>query len=165
MQEWLTTTPPQEMCDEPMGVENKQLVDQQISVSSDKKHLPMHGLPLNSTKAWQPLANTPNEWVKFDFLEPRNLTGIESKGGPDGWVSAYKVLYSHDDHHWNPVTEDLGSEKIFLGNFDQDTPYKNMFNRPLKARYLKIVPKKWTSNIQMRIEPHGCFEIYRKLVL
>lgn len=151
------------MCDEPMGVDNEQLSYYQVKVSSEKTIGQLfYGLKINGSAAWQPLANSPNEWIKFNFLEPRNLTGVITKGGPVGWVSTYKILYSHDDYFWNPITDDFGTEKTFLGNFDQDTPYKNMFNKPIRAQYLKIVPKNWMNNIQMRVEPLGCFEVYRK---
>lgn len=154
------------MCTDAMGLEEGMLNDQQISVSSQASpDNSKKALRLDSPQAWQPLTNTPNEWIKFDFLEPRTLTGVETKGGPGGWVSAYNVRYSHDDHHWNPILDDYSNEKMFLGNFDQHTPHNNTFERPVQARYMQIVPKKWTNNIQMRVEPHGCYEPYRTYLL
>lgn len=87
-----------------------------------------------------------------------------TKGGPNGWVTRFKVKYSQDDKDWNPILEKT-NEKMFLGNFDSDTPRFHNFDIPISAQYLKIIPLKWHNNIQMRIEPHGCFKPYRKLTV
>lgn len=146
-----------------MGLGDGMMADQQVSVSSElgpkfsKKNLKIEG-----NSAWQPIANTPTEWIKFNFVGPRNITGVVTQGGPKGWVTAYKVKYSHDDKNWNPILQDAQNEKIFLGNFDRNTPQTNHFKMPIQATYIQIIPVKWNKNIQMRVEPHGCFEPYRK---
>lgn len=93
------------------------------------------------------------------------MTGIETKGGPEGWVKAFIVMYSDDDkiNTWNPVLEkNSKKDKIFSGNFDTDTPKVNYFDLPICAKYLKIIPTSWENNIQMRVEVYGCYEPYRK---
>lgn len=87
------------------------------------------------------------------------LTGVVTKGGPNGWVTRFTIQYSPNDKDWNPIMEE-GKEKVFLGNFDGDTARTNDFAMPISTRYLKIIPIKWHNNIQMRIEPHGCFKPY-----
>lgn len=101
-------------------------------------------------------------FFQFDFLELRNITGIVTRGGEDGWVTAYTIQYAHDKQNWNPVLDDLHEEKTFLGNFDSNFPQVNNFEIPICARYIKIIPKSWYINIQLRVEIHGCFKPYRK---
>jgi hypothetical protein len=54
---------------------------------------------------------------QFDFLEPRNLTGIVTQGSEalNSWVETYTVQYSHDGKAWNPVLDPAThSEKVTL---------------------------------------------------
>lgn len=148
-------------CKDPMGLEDNTMSDQQVSVSSelDQNHGKKY-LKLNSTNSWQPLSNSPTEFVQFDFLEPRNITSLVTKGGPNGWVTSFTVLYSHDQKDWNPVLDNT-KEKIFIANFDSKTPQTNNFDIPIGTRFIKVVPVKWQNNIQMRIEIYGCFKPYR----
>lgn len=91
----------------------------------------------------------------------RNLTGIITKGGEYGWVKSFNILYSKDNKVWNDLSAN-GKPFEFLGNVDADTPKKNFFKHPINARFLKIRPVKWFTAIEMKIEPLGCFEPYRK---
>lgn len=100
--------------------------------------------------------------LQFDFLEERNITGFVTKGGDDGWVTAFTVKYSHDKQTWNPIMDVLQDERIFLGNFDSNSPQTNSFELPICARYIKIIPNRWHNKIQLRIEIQGCFKPYRK---
>lgn len=91
-----------------------------------------------------------------------NVTGLVTKGGPNGWVTLFSVHYSSNGKEWNTIVEESGKQKAFLGNFDSKTPRINKFSMPISAEFLKIVPIKWHDNVQMRIEPLGCFEPYRR---
>lgn len=152
------------MCDDPMGVDNGQMSPQQIKVSSVKHGIqPFNAMKLSAKKGWNPNINSPNEFIHFDFMDSRTLTGIKTKGGEYGWVTAYNVLYSPDNLFWSKVMDDDGSlPKIFLGNYDSETVKVNNFKMPLNARHLKIVPIKWHETIEMMVEPLGCFKPYRK---
>lgn len=70
-------------------------------------------------------------------------------------------MYTSDLSTFNPVVDDKG-EKVFPGNFDRDTVQFEEFYPPIHAQYLKVLPLTWKDNIEMRIEPIGCFEPYRK---
>lgn len=60
------------------------------------------------------------------------------------------------------MLDDEGNERVFLGNVDENTPHVVGFDLPIQTRLLKIFPIKWHQNIQLRVEPHGCFVPYRK---
>nr|XP_023019258.1 hemocytin-like [Leptinotarsa decemlineata] len=148
-------------CDDEMGLSGGVMSDQQVSTSSDfsPEHSKQH-LSLTDESSWQPLTNSPTEWIMFDFLEPRDVTGLATKGGDNGWVKTYTVEYSHDKIHWNQILDRTHSEIIFLGNYDNHMPHVTNFELPINARYIKIIPKQWENNIQMRVELHGCFKPY-----
>lgn len=151
------------MCDEPMGIDNGQMSPQQITVSSIKHGIkPAEAMKLSAKRGWNPNINSPNEFVHFDFMDARTLTGIKTKGGEYGWVTAYNVLYSPDNLFWSKVLDGDGEPKVFLGNYDSETVKVNNFKMPLNARHLKIVPIKWHETIEMMIEPLGCFKPYRE---
>ncbi|KAG4071830.1 hypothetical protein HA402_005991 [Bradysia odoriphaga] len=128
------------LCEDPMGVENGLMKPNQVQASSTKTSKTstpiVDMLKLSSSKGWAPNLNTPNEFVVFDFLQPSHLTGIQTKGGDYGWVSA------------------------FTETFDSTTVKTNFFQYPVNARYLKIVPTKWHETIELKAEPLGCFKLY-----
>lgn len=135
--------------------------DEQITASSTYDKL-LPNLRLSSDDIWRPKFDNTDQYVEFDFYEPRNLTGVETKGHGDIWTTAYKVLYSHDGLQWNPVTTSNGRAKKFLANFDGKISRTNHFDRPIQARYLRVQPTDWHSHIGLKAEIHGCFLPYRK---
>lgn len=152
------------LCDEPLGVDNGKMKPNQIVVSSTKMNVPKSAaygmLKLSSSKGWRPNIDSPNEYVLFDFLEPRNITGVKTKGGEYGWVTGFTVLYSLDKFVWNTVSNPDGTPKVFLGNYDTETAKMNPFQYAINARYLKVVPTKWHETVELSIEPIGCFKPY-----
>lgn len=156
-------------CIDQMGVNEGKLYPEQVQSSSlwqwpelTKKPQILDLLKLSTPLAWRPLANTPNEFIQFDFLEPRNISGFVTKGGPDGWVTGYKVMFSKKKPTWNTVLSSNGQPRIFEANVDAQTERTHHFKNPILTQYLKVVPAKWEKNINMRIEPLGCFQPYRK---
>ncbi|XP_017781781.1 PREDICTED: hemocytin [Nicrophorus vespilloides] len=154
-------TPKFDQCFDPMGLGDGTMSDQQVVVSSEygpnnsKKYLNIKG-----SNVWRPMTNSPTEWIEFNLMGPRNITGFVTKGGPAGWVTAFKVKYSSNGKDWNPILDELKTERTFLGNYDENSPLINNFDLPILATYVKIFPVKWQKNIALRIELHGCFEPY-----
>lgn len=157
------------LCEDTMGVGNSLMKPSQVKVSSTKSSkLPISALDtlkFTSAKGWTPNLNTPNEYVIFDFLQPSHLTGIKTKGGEYGWVSAFTVEYSTDGFIWNELLDINGVPKVFLGNVDSSSVKTNFFQYPVNSRYLKICPTKWHETIELKMEPLGCFKPYRKTSL
>lgn len=155
------------VCDDPMGVENGKISPPQVKVSSlkNKNAKPLDLLKLTSKTGWIPNLSSPNEYVIFDFLEKRNLTGLKTKGGEHGYVTAYNLFYSTDNKFWSPVTDSDQTVRVFRGNADDLNEKVNYFKNLIQAQYLKIVPTNWHDDIEMKIEPIGCFKPYRKSIL
>ncbi len=154
------------LCEDAMGVENGLMKPSQVKVSSTKSTKmttpSVELLKLSSSKGWTTNLNTPNEFVIFDFLQPSHLTGIKTKGGEYGWVSAFVVEYSTDGFIWNQIQDIRAEPKVFLGNVDSTSVKTNFFQYPVNSRYLKIIPTKWHETIELKAEPLGCFTFYRK---
>ena len=144
-----------------MGLDSGSMAEEQISASSVRQSS-LSNLRPSSKGLWRPRLDNPHQYVQFDFLEPRELTGIETKGSDNIWTSAYKIFYSMDGRDWNPVIDSSGSEKEFLGNYDDVSSRTNYFDRPIRARYLKINPIKWHKHVGLKVEVFGCFSPYRK---
>nr|XP_045582104.1 hemocytin-like isoform X3 [Procambarus clarkii] len=171
-----TPTPPipPPRCEDPMGLENKALSDQQIVVSSILKNDDFYGkqnirlnsvfVPTVSAGAWvaQP---RPDQYVRFDFQEPRTLSGVIIQGRDRNreWVESFTVRYSPDGNTWNTLQNPDGTDKVFAGNYDDRSPSKTNFDRLIEARFLEIRPKTWKDNIAMRVEVLGCFEPYSEV--
>lgn len=95
-------------------------------------------------------------------MELRNITGLKTQGGQQGWVTAFSLLYSNNGYIWNQILTKNGVPKIFLSNNDAETPKTNYFKYPIQTRYIKIAPIKWENVIEMKVEPLGCFIPYCK---
>lgn len=144
-----------------MGLEDSMMSDQQISASSTlDDSLP--NIRFSADGIWRAKYDNPDQFVEFDFYEPRNLTGVETKGYNNIWTTTYKVLYSHDRRQWNPVANADGLERKFLGNYNDKKSRVNYFDRPIHARYLRIQPITWHQHVGLKAEIRGCFLPYRK---
>ena len=147
-----------------MGLDNGTMSDQQISASSSyEKILP--NLKLSSPGIWRAKLDNPGQYVQFDFLEVRNITGVETKGANNIWTTAYKVFYSTDGKQWNPVVDDFGKEKLFLANINDVSHKTNFFTRPLHTRFIRIQPTLWHEHVGLKAEIRGCYLPYGKFNL
>ncbi|KAG8160101.1 hypothetical protein JTE90_008141, partial [Oedothorax gibbosus] len=95
-------------CREPMGLENGVLADGQISATSslDWNSTPSHGR-ISDRNGWTADTTDKNPSIEVDFLEPRNVSAVVTKGTGDSdyWVTKYKVLFSEDNKRWYPVID------------------------------------------------------------
>jgi len=146
------------LCEDSMGLDNGLMTIQQVSASSSPQLIQY--LPLSTESAWRAALDNPHQYVQFNFLEARNLTGVITKGGDGAWTTAYKIFYSNDERHWNPVVDENGEERMFLGNFDAESQRTNFFERPLHAKFLRIQPVKWHDHIALKVEVLGCYLTY-----
>ncbi|XP_066105508.1 coagulation factor VIII isoform X1 [Saccopteryx bilineata] len=153
-------------CSIPLGMENKEISDAQITASSylnnkfatwspSQARLHLQG----RTNAWRPKVNNPEEWLQVDFQKTMKVTGIIIQGVKSlltsMYVKEFLISSSPDGHNWTPFLQN-GKVKVFHGNQDSFTPVVNSLDPPLLTRYLRIHPQSWVYQIALRLEVLGC---------
>ncbi|KAK9502170.1 hypothetical protein O3M35_012753 [Rhynocoris fuscipes] len=143
--------------------------DHQIAVSSSNQGaVTADQINVDKDLGWSPLISDTNQWLQFDFLGERILTGIIIRGSgsnssepvPPAWITSFIIKYSADHKEWSPLTNDHGETHIFDGNNNNMDKVTYYFKRPIKARYIRIIPTKWHQRISIRAEILGCYEPY-----
>ncbi|KAK2516145.1 Edil3 [Columba livia] len=99
--------------------------------------------------------------IRVDLLVPTKITGIITQGAKDfghvQFVGSYKLAYSNDGEHWIIYQDEKQKkDKVFQGNFDNDTHRKNVIDPPIYARHVRILPWSWYGRITLRSELLGC---------
>ncbi|KAK3611484.1 hypothetical protein CHS0354_039096 [Potamilus streckersoni] len=152
-----------DVCAEIMGMKDGRIRDDMITVSSSRNGA-IHptGARLDSNSAWIAGVNDRNQYIQVNFLAPRLLTGVTTQGraGIPSYVKTYIVSYSYDGFNWNNYQEVSGIDKVYIGNSDSDSHVTHWFIRPIRAQFLRIIPQSWQGVIAMRLEIHGCYEMY-----
>ncbi|XP_078684919.1 lactadherin-like [Branchiostoma floridae x Branchiostoma belcheri] len=112
--------------------------------------------------AWAVLTNTIGEWLQVDLGEMKTVTGTIIQGrygvlhNVYQWVTSYKLQYSVDGLSWITYASSDGSEEVFPGNTDRNTPVTNLLDSPTDARYVRFLPQSWHGWMSMRVEVLGC---------
>jgi hypothetical protein len=93
-----------------------------------------------------------NTWIRIDLKYPRWVRGLVTQGRKDAaqWVKKYKVKYSVDNHFWSEGVDTTGSTE-HTGNTDQNTKVESVFNAPILARYIRIIPYETHNHSSMRV--------------
>ena len=113
-------------CDGPLGLENGNITDGQLSASSewDWNHGARCGR-LNVQKqgglrgAWSSRRNDGNQWLQVDlFDEDAQVTGIATQGRADWnqWVTKYRLQYAVDGVNFQYYKEQ-GQSAIKVGTY------------------------------------------------
>ncbi|XP_004623343.1 lactadherin [Octodon degus] len=160
-------------CSEPLGLKDHTIPDRQITASSSYKMWGLRALSWfpffarldnqGKINAWTAQGNSPNgtEWLQVDLGSEKQVTGIITQGARDmghiQYVASYKVAYSNNGINWTEYKEPGATDsKIFLGNLDNNSHKKNVFETPLFARYVRVLPVSWHNRITLRLELLGC---------
>ncbi|CAG0879041.1 unnamed protein product [Darwinula stevensoni] len=146
-------------CEDAMGVKNGEIEDSMIVVSSSLRGNASLVRP-GATMPWRPSTDSRTEYIQFDFLDPREVTGFQIYGDPvdkGNRVTSFKIKFSADGKLWNTVTDVSGQEEI-LGSKDERSIF---LEKPLRTRYIRILPFTWEGqHIFMQIEVLGCYQPY-----
>ncbi|KAI8505788.1 hypothetical protein Bbelb_161410, partial [Branchiostoma belcheri] len=115
--------------------------------------------------AWCAATNDDKQFLLIDLEQEKLVTGIVTQGRnsspdwPDGptshWVTSYTLTYGVENGDENEYKDKKGELLVFKGNRDTDTPVTypfQQFNRPFKARFVKIHPVTWNDHICMRAD-------------
>uniref|UniRef100_A0A8C1NKS6 EGF-like repeats and discoidin I-like domains 3b n=1 Tax=Cyprinus carpio TaxID=7962 RepID=A0A8C1NKS6_CYPCA len=160
-------------CSEPMGMKTGHIQNYQITASSVFQTLNMDMFSWEPSKArldkqgkvnaWTSAHNDQSQWLQVDFQITTKITGIITQGAKDfghvQFVGSYKVAFSNDGEKWLMYQDEKQQkDKIFQGNFDNETHRKNALDPPIYARFIRILPWSWYGRITMRVELLGCPE-------
>ncbi|XP_063304957.1 lactadherin isoform X1 [Pelobates fuscus] len=158
-------------CSQPLGMKAYAISDKQITASSVYKTWGLDGFTwyphfsrldkIGKSNAWTAGENSHSEWLQIDLLVPKKITGIITQGAKDfgtiQYVESFKVAYSDNGTTWIIYKDSrTKTDKTFLGNSDNYTHKKNMFNPPFSARFVRILPQSWHERITLRMELLGC---------
>uniref|UniRef100_A0A3P9N9A7 EGF like repeats and discoidin domains 3 n=3 Tax=Poecilia reticulata TaxID=8081 RepID=A0A3P9N9A7_POERE len=160
-------------CSEPLGMKSGHVQDYQVTASSIFRTLNMDMFTWEPGKArldkqgkvnaWTAGHSDQSQWLQVDLLVPTKVTGIITQGAKDfghvQFVGSYKLAYSNDGERWSVYQDQKqGKDKVFQGNFDNDTHRKNVIDPPVYARFVRILPWSWYGRITLRVEILGCTE-------
>ncbi|XP_078665994.1 lactadherin-like [Branchiostoma floridae x Branchiostoma belcheri] len=156
---WLVTA--EQVCTYPLGMESGAIPDASITASSISVGFESYHGRLNGVAgvgAWAARTNTIGEWLQVDLGEMKTVTGtiIQGRSSADQWVTSYKLQYSLDGLNWITYASSDGSEEVFPGNTDRNTPVTNLLDSPTDARYVRFLPQSWDDWMSMRVEVLGC---------
>ncbi|XP_046897520.1 EGF-like repeat and discoidin I-like domain-containing protein 3 isoform X2 [Hypomesus transpacificus] len=153
-----------------LGMEGGGIVESQIYASS--VHYGILGLQrwgaelarLNNqglVNAWTSASHDRNPWIEINMQKKMRLTGIISQGasrmGTAEFIKAFKVASSFDGKTYTTFrSEGQRKDKVFMGNVDNDSTKTNMFDPPIVAQYIRIVPVVCRKACTLRLELVGC---------
>nr|XP_010305622.1 PREDICTED: coagulation factor V [Balearica regulorum gibbericeps] len=155
-------------CSLPLGMENGEIKNTQITASSVKTSWFNTWDPslarLNQKgkmNAWRAKLNNNQQWLQIDLLTIKKITAIATQGvtsiSAENFVKTYVILYSDQGSEWKSYTDGSSSvAKVFLGNENSNGHVKHFFNPPILSRFIRIVPRTWYHGIALRVELYGC---------
>ena len=65
-------------------------------------------------------------------------------------MTSYYVSYSQDGTSWEEMST------LFVANEDRDTKRTNLLPDNIEARYIRLSPNSWNTQIAMRFDVTGC---------
>nr|XP_039250734.1 LOW QUALITY PROTEIN: macrophage mannose receptor 1-like [Styela clava] len=156
-------------CWEPLGMEDRRILDAQITSSSDwnANHAARFGRLNNypdgsNIGAWACGGDTQQPdvaWFQVQLVPQRTVFGITTQGRPrdhDQYVKSYKVSYSDDGNSWTFIKDNTGTDKIYVGNTDMNSKVTNKLPDPIVTKYIRIWPMTYFGHMSMRVELLGC---------
>lgn len=95
-------------CVEPLGMQNGEIKDGQITASSAGKNEPAYNARLNlEGKSWCPAEKSKSEYLQVDLGEIKAVSKvlIQGKGTWRHWVTGFFLHYSDDGQRWASYSE------------------------------------------------------------
>ncbi|XP_022798738.1 uncharacterized protein LOC111336838 [Stylophora pistillata] len=152
-------------CQDPFGMENGVISDEQISASSELKAA--HAAKMGRLKAkagtWLPSKNNVDQWLQIDLQKNDAIvTRVATQGLNTGskWVTSFNLQYGNDEinfHYYMAQGEIV--KKTFDGNDNRWTVVYHTLNPSITGRYIRFRPTNWKGGIAMRVELFGCSDV------
>ncbi|XP_022809858.1 uncharacterized protein LOC111346861 [Stylophora pistillata] len=146
-------------CATPLGMENRFIPNYAITASSEwaanhgasnaRLYRPAGG---GRTGAWSAKINDKSQWIQVDLRGIYKVTKVLTQGRQDyaQWVTQFKISYSLDGTHFT------SQNKVYQANSDQNTVVVNVLEKPIDARFIRLLPQLWHGHISLRMELYGC---------
>nr|XP_054757152.1 uncharacterized protein LOC129263260 [Lytechinus pictus] len=98
----------------PLGLENGDVIDTQITASSEDQTYKTATARLHGPQCWQPLIHDKLQWLQVDLLDAHLLTGLSMQGRvhEDYYVTAFTLKYSLIDTVWSVYKDELKQVKV-----------------------------------------------------
>ncbi|XP_061595936.1 EGF-like repeat and discoidin I-like domain-containing protein 3 isoform X2 [Cololabis saira] len=160
----------QQRCISLLGMEGGAIVESQITSSSvhygvlglqrwgpELARLNNHGI----VNAWTSAAYDRNPWIEINMQKKMRLTGIITQGasrmGSAEYIKAFKMASSFDGISYITYKADgQRRDMVFVGNTDNDSTKTNLFDPPIVAQYIRIIPVVCRRACTLRLELVGC---------
>ncbi|XP_007573524.1 milk fat globule EGF and factor V/VIII domain containing b isoform X1 [Poecilia formosa] len=153
-----------------LGMEGGGIAESQITASSIR--YTMLGLQRWGTElarlhnkglvnAWSAAPHDKNPWIQINMHRTMRFTGVVTQGasriGTQEFIKAFKVASSQDGRTFTMYrTEGQRKDQIFAGNVDNDGTKTNLFDPPIIAQYIRIIPVVCRKACTLRMELVGC---------
>ncbi|GAA6093092.1 milk fat globule EGF and factor V/VIII domain containing b [Tachysurus ichikawai] len=111
--------------------------------------------------AWTSATHDRNPWIEINMQRLMRFTGIITQGasrvGTYEYIKQFKVAYSLDGRMYT-IYRSKAQKKdvIFVGNMDNDSTKTNLFDPPIIAQYIRILPVVCRKACTLRMELVGC---------
>ncbi|XP_076027182.1 milk fat globule EGF and factor V/VIII domain containing b isoform X3 [Genypterus blacodes] len=111
--------------------------------------------------AWAAAAHDRNPWIQINLQRKMRFAGIVTQGasrvGSAEFIKAFKVASSLDGRTYTVHrTAGEGKDQVFVGNVDNDGTKTNLFDPPIIAQYVRIIPIVCRKACTLRMELVGC---------
>ncbi|XP_067356736.1 milk fat globule EGF and factor V/VIII domain containing b isoform X3 [Channa argus] len=160
----------QNSCISLLGMEGGGIAESQITASSVRYSMlglqrwgpelsRLHNKGL--VNAWSAAAHDKNPWIEINMQRKMRFTGIVTQGasriGTAEFIKAFKVASSLDGKTYTMYRRDgQGRDNVFVGNVDNDGTKTNIFDPPIIAQYIRILPVVCRKACTLRMELVGC---------
>ncbi|PFX12685.1 Lactadherin [Stylophora pistillata] len=147
-----------------LGMQNGKIPNSALTASSKwnanygPENARLHFHPVSGRQgAWVARVQNVNQWLQVDFGVETQVTRIATQGrqNKNQYVTKYTLRYSLDKSQWN-MYQPNGFTMTFPGNNDRYTVVSHNLPKPIRTRYLRIVPEEWYRYIALRAEFYGC---------
>ncbi|XP_058854966.1 lactadherin-like isoform X1 [Acipenser ruthenus] len=157
-------------CISMLGMEGGGIADSQVKASS--VHYGFLGLQywgpelarLNNkgiVNAWTSASHDKSPWIEVNLQRKMRVSGIITQGasrmGTAEFVKSFKVASSFDGKTFTIYRgAGLRRDMVFVGNMDNDGMKTNLFEPPIVAQYIRIIPVVCRQACTLRFELVGC---------
>ncbi|XP_046548306.1 uncharacterized protein LOC124258284 [Haliotis rubra] len=145
-------------CDAPLGFENGNITDDQVSASSSlNSTYAAKAARFNIGEGWVAQQSNGKEYLQVDLLTQHNVTSYSVQGSRNGWYpEAVLLFYSQDGLDWESYVTSNGTQSLPGTPNAWDVVTVDL-NPAVQARYLAFVPQHNNSSYTgLRLELYGC---------